>query len=142
MKKLLNGSPVDMTPQEVADFNARQAAFDAGATQRLLNALAAHRYKIETGGTIVNGMAVATDDRAKLMLNGARNAALADEEFVTKWKTPQGFITLSAAQIIALSDAVAAHVNKCFMAEATVAANVASYDTDAEIIAAFNQEMA
>lgn len=28
MKKLLNGSPVDMTAAEIADFNARQAAFE------------------------------------------------------------------------------------------------------------------
>jgi hypothetical protein len=43
----------------------------------------------------------------------------ADEnpEFTTKWKTDSGFVLIDAATIIAISDAVLAHVDSCFEAE-------------------------
>ena len=142
MKKLVNGVLRDLTPEEVAEYNARQEAYESATQSRILSALAAHRYKVETGGITVNGLSVSTDDRSKLMLNGARNAAMVNEEFVTKWKTPQGFVTLNSAQIIALSDAVAAHVNACFLAEAQVTQNINLYATAEDAIEVFNEEMA
>jgi hypothetical protein len=109
---------------------------------QLLSALAAHRYATETGGIIVSGIPVLTDDRSKLMINGALAAAQRDENFTTKWKTPTGFVTLGAAQIIAVADAVAGHVNRCFSAESEVAVDIASYSTREQVIAAFDATMA
>ena len=142
MKKLENGLYRDLTTEEVAEYNARQSAYNGTETQRKLAILAAHRYSVESGGITINGIPVATDDRSKLMLTGARNAAISDETFTTKWKTAGGFVELTAAQIIALSDAVASHVNACFTAEAAVAGNIAEYSTPEQIKSAFNGEMA
>lgn len=82
------------------------------------------RWRRETGGITVAGLAVATDDRSKLMLSGARIAAMADPAYATRWKTPAGWVDLDAATIIALSDAVQAHVAACFALEAQVAEQV------------------
>ncbi len=109
---------------------------------RLSAALAAHRYQVETAGITFSGMTVLTDDRSKLMINGALAAAQRDQNFTTKWKTQAGFVTLNAAQIIAVADAVAAHVSSCFEAEATVSGNIANYTTSAEVITAFDVAMA
>lgn len=73
------------------------------------------------GGISVGGVPVATDDRSKIMIIGARVKADADANFTTQWKALTGeFITIDAATIIAISDAVLAHVDACFAAEAVV----------------------
>lgn len=105
-----------------------------------LLALAADlRWRREVGGITVAGLAVATDDRSKLMLSGARIAAMADPAYATRWKTPAGWVDLDASTIIALSDAVQAHVAACFALEAHVAEQIENGEIsdDAGVIAAF-----
>lgn len=83
------------------------------------------RWRVETGDVSVGGMTVATDDRSKVMIMGARIKADADPDYVVGWKGADGnFVELSAPQIIAVSDAVLAHVDACFAAEASVAAAI------------------
>ena len=83
--------------------------------------LADLRWQTETGGIMVNGLSVATDDRSKLMLSGARIKADNDPTFTTKWKGSDGsFIVIDAPTIIAISDVVLDHVDRCFAAEDTV----------------------
>lgn len=85
---------------------------------------AAKRWEREVGGIELNSLQVATDDRSKLMISGARQGAEANAEFTTQWKAPSGFITLDAAQIIAISNAVLAHVAACFAIEQQVLAAI------------------
>lgn len=83
------------------------------------------RWRVETGGVSVGGIAVHTDDRSKMMIMGARVKAAADPQFTTQWKTIDGaFVTIDAPTVVALSDAVLAHVDACFAAEATVLAAI------------------
>jgi hypothetical protein len=83
------------------------------------------RWRVETGGVSVGGIAVHTDDRSKMMIMGARVKAAADPLFTTQWKTVDGaFVTIDALTVVALSDAVLAHVDACFAAEATVLAGI------------------
>lgn len=96
---------------------------------------AAARWQKETGGITVAGIPIATDDRSKQMLLGARVAADADPEFETAWVGDDGQIyDVNAAQIIAISNAVLAHVAACFATYATVKAGI-----DAETITATAQ---
>ena len=98
------------------------------------------RWAIENGGFTFSGFNVATDDRSKLMISGARIKADKDPEFTTRWKTDSGaFITLDAATIIAISDAVLAHVDNCFAIEADVIDAIAdgTITTTAQIDLAF-----
>lgn len=113
---------------------------DPTAARAKLTAFAASkRWQVEVGGIMVGGVPVATDDRSKIMIIGARAAAVADANFTTQWKAVSGdFITLDAATIIAISDAVLAHVAACFAAEAIVLAAIeaGTITTTAEIDAA------
>jgi hypothetical protein len=106
-----------------------------------LNAYTAtKRWEREVGGIVVGGLDVATDDRSKIMISGARMKADKDPAFTAQWKCPDGsFITLDAATIIHASDAVLDHVNDCFSIEADVLAAIGdgSISTTAEVDAAF-----
>jgi len=93
----------------------------------LLAYAADRRWRIETGGIAFQGVPVATDDRSKLMLSGARIAAAADPGYETTWYGADGEgVTLDAAAIIALSDAVLAHVEATFAAFGLVKAGIAA----------------
>lgn len=98
------------------------------------------RWQKEVGGITVSGIPVATDDRSKLMMTGARVAAAADPEWSTQWAGMDGSIyPLTAAQVVAISDAVQAHVNNCFAIFATVKTGIdnSTITSAAQIDAAF-----
>ncbi len=102
---------------------------------------AAKRWEKETGGLSISGMNIATDDRSKVMISGARVAAMADPNFTTSWKGSDGeFVPIDANAVIAISDAVLAHVSGCFAIEAEVLAGIESgaLKTIDEIDAAFS----
>lgn len=88
------------------------------------------RWKKEVGGIFVSGVPIATDDRSKQMLIGARVAADADPNFSTEWSGADDQIyPLTAEQLIGISNAVLAHVATCF----GIFANVKS-QIDAETV--------
>lgn len=130
MKKLVNGELVDLTPQEIA---ARQAEEAANNTTALAAHLPAYRYQKENGGITVGGVTIQTDIATRTNLLGAKalNTSI-------KWKTPNGFVTLTAQQISDIANAVGLHVQKCFDAEATVLEDIANYTTKQEIEDAFD----
>lgn len=96
-----------------------------------LAALADFRWQKETGGFLFNGVTIATDDRSQLKITGARVAAEAAEPgWTVHWKVAPGqFVTLTKADIIAISDAVRAHVQACFDSEAAHAAAINALET-------------
>lgn len=90
---------------------------------QLLSHLAAHRWVVETGGIEVGGFSIATDDRSKTMILGARVEAMVNPDHVVNWKMPDGsWVPLDAAAITVLSKAVLDHINQCFVKESYVAA--------------------
>jgi hypothetical protein len=82
------------------------------------------RYRKEVGGLMLAGMPVATDDRSKLLIFAARTKAKEDAETTKRWKTDGGFVTLDAATLIAIGDAVEAHVTACFDLEDDVVTQI------------------
>jgi hypothetical protein len=56
-----------------------------------------------------------------------------DSNYSVQWKTGAGFVTLTAAQVIAAAQAVRAHVQACFDHEADVAAEIDAAETLAEL---------
>ncbi|WP_316172154.1 MULTISPECIES: DUF4376 domain-containing protein [unclassified Bradyrhizobium] len=88
---------------------------------------AATRYRKETGGMTINGVALDTSRESQGMINGAYNMAVKDATFTTQWKCADGaFTALNAAQIEATAVAIAQHVQACFAAEADVASQIDS----------------
>jgi hypothetical protein len=87
--------------------------------------IAARRYTAEMAGTTVQGMAIATDDRSQGLITGAALAAMLDTSYSIRWKTAEGFVELTGAQIIGVASAVRAFVQACFDREADLLAAVA-----------------
>lgn len=135
MQKLVNGQLIDLTPAEIAQHEADSAAWRQAT---IASHLPAYRYAKETGGITVNGVHIQTDRETRSTLLGARVMAVADNSYTVQWKTPEGFVTLNAAQIIAISNAVAAHVQKCYAAEATVLPTLDTLQNVTEVETAFD----
>ncbi|MTW19347.1 DUF4376 domain-containing protein [Rhodoplanes serenus] len=98
------------------------------------------RWRRETGGITIDGLHIATDDRSKLLIAGARIQAEADPAWSTVWTAADGARhPVSAAQVIAISAAVLAHVDAGFRLYDEVLASIAagSITTPAEIDAVF-----
>lgn len=91
-------------------------------SESLLEYARQKRWEKEVGGISVAGVAVATDDRSQTKIIGARVAADADPAWATIWSgSDGGLYPLDAAAMVAISNAVQAHVNSCFTIYATVA---------------------
>ena len=76
-------------------------------------------------GTVVGVMPIATDDRSKVLINGAALRANRSPDYVLRWKTSDGFVVLTADQGVAVADAVSEHVQACFDREDALLAAVA-----------------
>jgi hypothetical protein len=96
--------------------------------------IATRRWKAETGGTVINGLPIDTDDRSKLLINGAAMRADRNADYVLRWKTSQGFVDLTAAQVLAVADAVSEHVQLCFDREDALLVAVADGSITAEML--------
>lgn len=100
---------------------------DYGLFVDLVAYAADRRWRKEIGGITVSGVPVATDDRSKQMIMGARIAADKDANFSTPWVGADGNVyTLTGAQVIGISDAVLTHVATCFATFASVKQQVAA----------------
>lgn len=97
---------------------------------RLKEELAAYRWEKEVGGITYGGLPIRTDDRSKLLIEGAYAKALdeANPSAQKNFKGENGFVTVDNATIISVALAVADHVQKCFDAEATVSGQIDNGD--------------
>lgn len=121
--------------------DAEQAAYDAIAKANVLPDLAAHRFAVETAGTTVNGIRFLTDRDSQVAIMGAMIMASSNPSYSVNWKTPDGFVTLTASQIIAAATTIANFVQKCFNTEAQLVTNASQYADSAGIVSAFDTSM-
>ena len=91
--------------------------------------IAAARYTREIAGTAVNGVQIDTGRDSQALITGAALAAMLDENYSLNWKTTSGFIHLTAPEIIAVAQAVRAHVQSCFDREGELVALVDAAQT-------------
>lgn len=96
--------------------------------------VAARRYEHEVGGMAFGGIPIATDDRSKLLINGAASRASREADYTLRWKSGEGFIDLPAEQVILLADAVADFVQACFEREDVLLQAVADGSITAEML--------
>lgn len=87
------------------------------------------RYEAETGGIVLDGFRVATDDRSQAKIAGAALKAMQDPSYSCWWKGESGWALLDASTILAIADAVRAHVQACFDRERSLASLVDSAST-------------
>jgi len=76
--------------------------------------IAQARYNAEIAG--ING--IRTDRESQSLITGAALKAMQDSTYTCMWKGVDGFVELTAPQILAIADAVRAHVQGCFDREA------------------------
>ena len=125
-KKMVDGKLIDLTPEEIAALTPTLEA----AKEQKLAALAAKRFEVETGGTTLNGIPVATDRESVAIITAAYVAAKEDPEYAIRWKAAQGvFVTLDAQTIIATAHAARAHVQTCFDREADLTEAILAAET-------------
>ena len=96
-------------------------------------AIVAARYEREIAGVEVNGILIDTGRDSQALITGAALAAMLDDDYSLNWKTTSGFIHLSAPEIIAVAQAVRAHVQKCFDREGELVALVDAAQTAEEL---------
>ena len=80
--------------------------------------IATARYNAEIAGVTINGVSIKTDRESQGLITGAALKAMQDNTYTCRWKGIDGFVELTAPQIIAIADAVRAHVQACFDREA------------------------
>ena len=91
--------------------------------------IAQARYNAEISG--ING--IRTDRESQGLITGAALKAMQDNTYTCKWKGIDGFVELTAPQIIAIADAVRAHVQSCFDHEAELLSLIEAATTEAEL---------
>lgn len=109
---------VETDPGEIANISElSEAAVLAGAKAAKKAEIAAARYAAEIAGVTVGGFTVRTDRESQALITGAALKATQDATYSCTWKAESGFVTLNAATVLAVADAVRTHVQTCFDAE-------------------------
>jgi len=110
---------VEDDPGEIGNINELSgAAILAGAKAAKKQEIAAARYAAEIAGVTVGGVVVKTDRESQALITGAALKATQDGTYSCTWKAESGFVTLNAATVLAVADAVRTHVQGCFDLEA------------------------
>ena len=91
--------------------------------------IATARYNAEIAG--ING--IRTDRESQSLITGAALKAMQDNTYTCRWKGIDGFVELTAPQIIAVADSVRQHVQSCFDHEAELLPLIEAATTEAEL---------
>ena len=108
-----------------ADLDIAPYAAPVPSPADLIAYAADKRWRVETGGVVVNGAQLWTDRTTQVMLS--RTVQLLDKGMLTapiNVKTPGGFLPLSQQDIEGIGAAVAQHVQAAFDAELLVLAGI------------------
>lgn len=87
---------------------------------KLLEIIKNIRKHFESNGIEFNGFLIETDRESQAVITGAYTKAKDNPELTINWKAANGWVTLNSSQIIAVGDAVFAHVQKCFNTEEVI----------------------
>ena len=91
------------------------------------------RYNAEIAGATFNGTVIKTDRESQALITGAALAAIRDNEYIVRWKTSNGFVTLTSGQVMEVAQAVRDHVQGCFDKEAVYDESIDGCTTAEEI---------
>ncbi len=95
-----------------------------------LDALAEWRYQREVQGIVVGGAPIRTDRESQATITSALISLREGLTSAIEWKTASGvFVSLGLAQMQAIAQAVVAHVQSCFSAEAQIAPIIEQAET-------------
>lgn len=89
----------------------------AQAHEDLLGKIAEVRFEHETAGIDLGGIKVATDRQSQSLVTSTAVSAMRNPNYTARWKAKTGFVSLDAATVLAVADAVRDHVQACFSRE-------------------------
>jgi hypothetical protein len=97
------------------------------------------RYQKEIAGITVGGVAIATDDRSKQLIDSIRMAAQTDPNFTTQFVSGTTVTPMTGPTVIAVSNAVSSYVASTFSVLATTLAGIngSTITTKAQVDSAF-----
>lgn len=105
--------------REVVPWSAEEIAeHEAARRAEMAQQIAARRWQAEVAGIDVGGIRIDTGRDSQALITGATVQAMLDPSYTLRWKTPDGFVDLTAEQIIGVATAARAHVQACFNREA------------------------
>lgn len=121
----------------VASYTTENKPLADYKTERKAEATA-KRYDVETGGVTVSGMTVETSRESQGMIDGAYSLAVRNadtQNFTIDFKTATGWVSLTAAQMIAISEAVGTHIQDAFKRERALHEAIDAAGTHAAVAA-------
>ena len=98
-----------------------------------LHELANARWQAVISGIKYNNITIDTNTDSQTYIIGAAYTALKNPDYVCKWKTKEGFVMLTAAEILGIADMLRAHIQSCFDKEAELQVVLRSLTTKEEI---------
>lgn len=110
--------PGVMAVMTEADWLAARQRENADRRAMTAQQIADRRWRAEVAGIDIGGMHIDTGRDSQALITGATVQAMLDPSYSLRWKTPAGFVDLTAEQIIGVATAVRAHVQACFDREA------------------------
>ncbi|MFM2041546.1 MAG: hypothetical protein RLY86_122 [Pseudomonadota bacterium] len=120
-----------VAPADVPAFKAQLKA-----------ALADRRWRVETGGlTLPDGTVVRTDRESQALITGAALQAQLSPDQTVEFKAATGWVTLTAAQVLAVGVAVGQHVRAAFARERAISAAIDAAPTPAAALAAYTDNI-
>jgi hypothetical protein len=114
-----NIGPVpDSTKAGMSKVGSNRFEYPAPSKESLKKTLKDYRLSVEEGGFQLGEMFIESDEKSERRIIGAWAKAKADSTYeVTDWKVGENFITLNAASLILIGDALDTHFQKCFKIE-------------------------
>jgi hypothetical protein len=104
--------------------------------ETLAAALAEYRYEKEIAGITCGGIPISTErGDQRTVMHTIRTEARSNPEFVAPLKAAAGFVSLNAAAIMNVTDAMLWYINACFVRESQLLTAMAATD-DLDAIAA------
>ncbi|MDY0073748.1 MAG: DUF4376 domain-containing protein [Thauera sp.] len=100
---------------------------------RLLARIAELRYQAEVAGVMLSGALIKTDRESQATIASAWSVAKQDPGTVIDWKAEGGWVQVDAPTMIAIGDAVFAHVQACFSKECALAGEVEAAQSLADL---------
>lgn len=110
--------PGVMAVMDEAEWLAARQRENADRRTLTAQQIADRRWQAETAGITLNGIRIDTGRDSQALITGATVQDMLDPAYSLRWKTPDGFVDLTAEQIIGVATAARAHVQACFNREA------------------------
>lgn len=112
------------------------------STDELKAMIQQKRQAHEDAGVLHDGRTYYTDTTSQIAYVGAlmaaQQSAAANIAFSINWKSADGFVTLSAADLISVTTAVRGHIQACFDQEANLVSQVLAANNDPTAILAID----